>query len=65
MKEIRNCYFKSMPNGPQLMSGMCLPKIEDGPFHFIDCEIHVGLWEAMQQIYKPAGCLFTNTYIGQ
>jgi len=65
MKELRNKYFKTLPNRPELMSGLPLPKVEDGPFEFINCEIHPGLWEAMNQIYLPAGSKLTNTYVGK
>lgn len=61
MKELKNYYFKFLYDEKPGISGLCLPN-PDKTYHFIDCEIHPRLWEAMRQIYNH--CKFTNTYIG-
>ena len=66
MTEIKNTYFKWMHDEKskhtQYMSGEYLPDPDKGPYHFINCEIHPGLWECMQQMYNTSK--YTNTYIG-
>jgi hypothetical protein len=61
METYKNYYFKFLYDEEPGMSGRCLPDPVK-TCHFIDCEIHPGLWEAMRQIYNH--CKFTNTYIG-
>lgn len=58
MKTIRNYYFKQLHDEPMLMSGANMPRPENGPFRFEDCEFHPRLWEALEQLYK--GCEFDN-----
>lgn len=69
MKIFSGMYFKTLPDEKALISGLSLPRLplnkqEDCPYTFIDCEIHPRLWEAMRQMYIPAGCKLENTYIG-
>ena len=53
MRELRNCYFKTLPGEEALMSGLQMPDPEGELCHFIRCDIHPRLWEAVTQIYKP------------
>ena len=62
MKELKNYYFKFLYDEKPGISGLCLPN-PDETWHFIDCEIHPRLWEAMNQMYSH--CKFTNTYRGK
>lgn len=62
-KEIRNTYFKiAYHETMTLVSGMKLPDPENGPYKFIDCDIHPRLWETMQQLYATSE--YINTYVG-
>lgn len=60
--EVKGFYFKFLNDeDTRAISGCHLPKPEK-TYHFVDCEIHPRLWEAMEQMYHH--CKFTNTYIG-
>jgi len=63
MKEYKCYYFKGLPGESELMSGLNLPPANP-PFRLVDCEIHPRLWEAIHQIYIPAGCEVVNSYVG-
>ncbi len=63
MKEIRNYYFKSThEEGRMYISGCPLPDSKKGPYHFISCTFHPGLWSIVRQEYKDSK--FTDTYTG-
>ena len=64
MRIIKNYYFKILHDEKlDLISGYELPDPEKGPYHFIDCEMHPRVWEALQQLYTASE--FTRTYYGQ
>ena len=55
---VENCYFKVPFGGPALMSGLPMPDPTKGPYHFLRCSFHPGLWETLEAVY--AGCKFTD-----
>ena len=65
MRELRNYYFKTLPGEEALMSGLQMPDPEGELCHFIRCDIHPRLWEAVTQIYKPKGHRFTRCNLPQ
>ena len=62
MKEIKNKYFRMLHDEQSDLER--LPPSSEGPYRFVNCEIHPRLWSSIQQIYKPKGCEFVNTHIG-
>ena len=66
MTTIRNHYFKFLPDVPWQfcgMSGLPLPDPKQGPYEFIDCEFHPGIWSFVKQEYQ--GSEFKGTsYVG-
>lgn len=58
MLELSNRYYKDRPDGVQLISGLPLPKAEDGlvhDIHFIECSFHPNC-----RPEQFIGCKFTN-----
>lgn len=50
-----NYYFKALHDEPGLMSGCNLPDPDEPEgYHFVACDFHPRLFEALQQMYSTS-----------